>query len=45
MKITTKSGKTRIIKNYDIGVGAYLKKGFVKGIHKTTGNKRFFKLK
>lgn len=45
MRYTTKSGKKRTIKGYTIGLGAYRKRGFVKGISNTTGKIRFFKRK
>jgi len=42
--VTTKTGKKRTYKNYELGVGAYSRKGYAKLIHKRSGNKKYVKL-
>ena len=45
MKIRLKNGKIKTIKHYTIGVSAYKKKGYVRGLHNKTGKVRYFKTK
>jgi len=43
--VVQKSGKRKQYKDYDLAVGAYLRKGYVKVIHKRSGNSRYFKIR